>query len=127
MKIIRIILKIVRGSCAEEEKSIEVLVPVMSDLVKINNEAMVTLGILVAMLTEAFGDHSRYESYQSAFLTIKIACDSRVCTLYDKECFIPCTGREHLLWLNKIREEVKGSLRRFLINVALKPSERSQL
>lgn len=64
MKIIRIILKIVRGSCAEEEKSIEVLVPVMSDLVKINNEAMVILGILIAMLTEAFRDHSVYESYR---------------------------------------------------------------
>ena len=127
MKIIRLILKIVRGSCAEEEKSIEVLVPVMSDLMKINNEAMVILGVLVAMLTEAFGDHSPYESYQEAFITIKVTCDSRVCTLYDKACFIPCAGREHLLWLNKIRDEVKGSLRKFLINVALKPSERSQL
>jgi len=127
MKIIRLILKIVRGSCAEEEKSIEVLVPVMSDLMKINNEAMAILGILVAMLTEAFGDHGTYESYQGAFLTIKIASDSRVCTLYDKDCLIPCTGREHLLWLNKVRDEIKGSLRKFLINVALKPSERSRL
>lgn len=127
MKIIRIILKIVRGSCAEEEKSIEVLVPVMSDLVKINNEAMVILGILIAVLTEAFRDHSVYESYQGAHLTIKIACDSCVSTLYDQECFIPCTGRKHLLWINKMRDEVKGSLRKFLINVALKPSERSQL
>lgn len=63
MKIIRIILKIVRGSCAEEEKSIEVLVPVMSDLVKINNEAMVILGILIAMLTEAFRDHGCQRSW----------------------------------------------------------------
>lgn len=121
------ILKIVRGSCAEEEKSMEVLVPSMSDLMQINNEAMVILGILVAMLTQAFGDHSRYESYQGAFLTIKITCDSRVCTLYDKECFIPCTGQEHLLWLNKIRDEIKGSLRKFLTNVALKQAERSRL
>lgn len=127
MKIMRLILKIVRGSCAEEEKSIEVLVPVMSDLMKINNETMVILGLLVATLTQAFGDHGTDESYQGAFLTIKIACDSRVCTLYDKDCFIPCTGHKHLLWLNKMREEVKGSLRNFLINVALKPSERSRL
>ena len=127
MKIIRIILKLVRGSCAEEEKSTEVLVPVMSDLVKINIETMVILGILVAMLTETFRDHSVYESYQGAHLTIKIACDSCVSTLYDQECFIPCTGLKHLLWINKMRDEVKGSLRKFLINVALKPSERSQL
>lgn len=127
MKIIRIILKLVRGSCAEEEKSTEVLVPVMSDLVKINIETMVILGILVAMLTETFRDHSVYESYQGAHLTIKIACDSCVSTLYDQECFIPCTGHKHLLWINKMRDEVKGSLRKFLINVALKPSERSQL
>ena len=127
MKIINIILEIVRGSCAEEEKSVEVLVPVMSDLIKINSEAMVVLGILVALLTEAFRDRSIYESYQGAHLTIKIACDSCVSTLYDQECLIPCTGRKHLLWINKIREEVKGSLRKFLINVALKPSERSQL
>ena len=127
MKIFRLILKIVRGSCTEEDKSIEVLVPTMSDLMQINNEAMVILGVLVAMLTQAFGDRSCYESYQGAFLTIKITCDSRVCTLYDKECFIPCTGREHLLWLNKIRDEVKGSLRKFLINVALKPAEGSRL
>lgn len=127
MKIIRIILKIVRGSCAEEEKSIEVLVPVMSDLMKVNNEAMVILGIIVAMLTEAFKDHGAYESYQGAFLTVKIACDSRVCTLYDKECLIPCTGREHLLWLNKMRDEVKESLRKFLISVALNSSAGSRL
>ena len=127
MKIFRLILKIVRGSCTEEDKSIEVLVPTMSDLMQINNEAMVILGVLVAMLTQAFGDRSCYESYQGAFLTIQIACDSRVFTLYDKECFIPCTGREHLLWLNKIRDEVKGSLRKFLINVALKQAERSRL
>lgn len=127
MKLIRIILKIVRGSCAEEEKSIEVLVPVMSDLVKINIETMVILGILVAMLTDVFRDHSVYESYQDAHLTIKIACDSCVSTLYDQKCFIPCTGHKHLLWINKIRDEIKGSLRKFLINVALKPSERSQL
>ena len=127
MKIIRIILKIVRGSCAEEEKSIEVLVPVMSDLEKINNEAMVILGILVAMLTEAFHGHSVYESFQSAHLTIKIACDSAISTLYDQECFFPCTGRKYLLWINKMCDEVKGSLSKFLINVALKPSERSQL
>ena len=127
MKIMRLILKIVRGSCAEEEKSIEVLVPVMSDLMKINNETMVILGILVAALTEAFGDHGTDESYQGAFLTIKITCDSRVCTLYDKDCFIPRTGHKHLFWLNKMRDEVKGSLRNFLINVALNPSERSRL
>ena len=66
MKVISIILNTMHGSCAEEKKSIEVLVPVMSDLVKINNEAMVILGILVAMLTEAFRDLSVYESYQGA-------------------------------------------------------------
>ncbi len=127
MKIVRIILNIVRGSCAEEEKSVEVLVPVMSDLLKINNEAMVVLGILVAMLTEAFGDHSTYESYQGASLTIKISCDSHVRTLYNKECLIPCTGRDHLIWLNKTRDEVRNNLRIFLINVALKPSNGKRL
>jgi len=78
MKIIRIILKIVRGSCAEEEKSIEVLVPVMSDLVKINNEAMVILGILVAMLTEAFRDHSVYchDDHRSSHKWSKKVCSA---------------------------------------------------
>ena len=127
MNLIRVILKIVRGSCAEEEKSVEVLVPTMNDLMKVNNETMVILGILVAMLTDAFGDHGTHESYQGAFLTIKIVCDYRTRTLYNKECLIPCNGREHLLWLNKTRDEVRDNLGKFLINVALKSSERSRL
>lgn len=127
MKLIRVILKIVRGSCAEEEKSVEVLVPAMNDLMKVNNETMVILGILIAMLTDAFGDHSTHESYQGAFLTINIFCDSRTCTLYNKERLIPCNGREHLLWLNKTCDEVRDNLGKFLINVALKSSEGARL
>ena len=80
----------------------------------------------VAMLTEAFGSHGPFDSYQGAFVTIQIACDSCVYTLYDKECLIPCNGREHRLWLNKTRDEVKSPLRKFLINAALKPSKGTQ-
>ena len=126
MKLIRVILKIVHSSCAEEEKSTEVLVPTMSDLMKGNNEATVILGILVAMLTEAFGSHDPFDSYQGAFVTIQIACDSCVYMLYNKECLIPCNGREHRLWLNKIRDEVNPPLRKFLINAAFKPPKGTQ-
>lgn len=123
MKLIRVILNIVRGSCAEEEKSVEVYVYAMSDLMKNYNEAEVILGILVAMLTAAFVDLGTHESFRGASSTIKITCDSRVRTLYDKNPLIPYNGNEHLGWLNKICDELRKKLLIFLISVVLKPSK----
>jgi len=92
-----LLLNFKRGSCAEKEKSVKFCIPVMDSLSKVNSEAVFVLGVLIAMLTETFGDHGVFKNYQGGFVTVKIACDSYVSTLYDGECFIPCTGREHLL------------------------------
>ena len=127
MKTISIILAYQFGACTKEEKCVKTALPAMDNLSKVNGETMVLIGILLAMLTEVFGDHSTYESYQGVFLTIKIACDSRIYTLYDKDCLIPCTGCEHLLWLNKMHDEVRTPLRNVLLNIALKPSEGTRL
>lgn len=92
----------------------------MKNTAAVHEETMVVTGAIVSELTRTFGDNKNSaESYQMAFVSIEVSCDSMSCKLYEYEDFIPYTGYKHWLWLMNIRKSICKPLETFMTNVAL--------
>lgn len=124
MKKIRLILTYQCGDCAKEDKRIEILISPMKSVDMVKQQTMLLIGVLLAMLTDVFSDNKGgMMSHQMAMISIKVGYETDVSIIYKKDCIIPCSGQEHLLWLQKIGDTVKIPLSNFLLDVELRSKE----
>ena len=129
MYIITLIIAYQCGTCSEVDKRMELCIPAIRNDNSLMLETMALVGAILAILSEIFADSAGgIECYQMASVKITVGCGSHISTLYNnQDCTIPCNGRRHLIWLNDIRNSIKTPLNKFLINVALKPSDGTRL
>lgn len=121
MKKFFVILEYQCGDFTKKDKHIEILISPMKNLDMVKQQTMLLIGVLLAMLTDVFSDNKGgMISHQMAMISIKVGYETDVSIIYKKDCIIPCSSQEHLLWLQKIGDAVKNPLSNFLLDVELR-------
>ena len=120
MKIFVVKFLIKHGLLPEEELKVEIPVPATETSGNVKLNAMMLVGFVLAVLTQALSDNrGGVVCHMATSVSVTVSCDGLSRKVYESSSLIPCNGREHHLWLLNIRKSIHRPLETFPVNAAL--------